>query len=268
MSSKILQEHNPEVYIEAINRSWNCFMAKLRSYPHYEFRDTPELSTMACSLKVPVFNRVTSTSLTKENVEQVVAETIQYFKQRKVPFTWQVNPWDTPSNLGQVLVEAGLKGDFSPGMAIKLSSLKEPTSLRGFTIKIVSTPEEREQYAWLFARAYGFPEEAHQIMVDMYNTVELTDDLQLYIGYLDGEPVSTTCILYDCGVAGIYNVATMPEARGKGMGSMITIASLLDAKKRGYAVSILHSSQMGYNLYKRLGFKEFCTMNRWEWYPT
>jgi len=67
------------------------------------------------------------------------------------------------------------------------------------------------------------------------------------------------------GVAGIYNVATLPEARGKRIGSMITAAPLIDARERGYRISILHSTKMGYNVYRRLGYQEICRLIRYEW---
>jgi hypothetical protein len=267
MSALILRDHSDEAYIEAINRSWNVLVSKFRNYPHYEYRDSPELSTMACSVKIPMFNRVTDTALSTGNVEEKVKETIQYFKEWGVPFTWQVNPWDKPANLAQVLEKVGLKASLTPGMVIKLSDLKEPEKPEEYRYKVVETAEGRDEFAWLMARAYGIPEEVHETFVDILNTIELTDDYQHYIGYLDDTPVSTASILYDCGVAGIYNVATMPEVRGKRMGSIITTTPLMDAKRKGYEISIHHSSPMGYNMYKRLGYREVCKMNRWEWSP-
>jgi ribosomal protein S18 acetylase RimI-like enzyme len=56
-------------------------------------------------------------------------------------------------------------------------------------------------------------------------------------------------------VVGIYSVGTIPEARGKGIGSAITLRALLDARRRGYRVGLLQSSEMGYNMYRRLGFE-------------
>jgi len=58
----------------------------------------------------------------------------------------------------------------------------------------------------------------------------------------------------------IYFVGTIEEARGKMIGTAITLAPLLAAKKAGYKWAILHTSKMGLNLYKRLGFKQYCTV--------
>jgi len=67
------------------------------------------------------------------------------------------------------------------------------------------------------------------------------------------------------GVAGIYNVGTVPEARGKGIGAAITLAPLLEARSRGYKIAILHASELGYSVYRRLGFQDYCQMNIYVW---
>ncbi len=70
------------------------------------------------------------------------------------------------------------------------------------------------------------------------------------------------------GVAGIYNVATVEEARGKGIGAAMTYAPLLEARELGYKIAVLQSSSMGYGVYKKLGFEEYCRLPGFVWTPT
>jgi predicted acetyltransferase len=66
-------------------------------------------------------------------------------------------------------------------------------------------------------------------------------------------------------VAGIYNVTCIPEARGQGIGSAITLAPLLKARELGYQIGILQASQRGYNVYRRLGFQDFGKLSLYLW---
>jgi len=91
--------------------------------------------------------------------------------------------------------------------------------------------------------------------------------LRRYIGHLDGELVATSTVLLSDGVAGLYIVATMPEARGKGVGSYMMVALLLEARCEGYRAGILHATRMGYPVYARLGFKQYCLLTSFEWSP-
>jgi GNAT superfamily N-acetyltransferase len=63
----------------------------------------------------------------------------------------------------------------------------------------------------------------------------------------------------------IYNVATLPEARGRGIGTALPVAPLLAARAKGYRFGILQSTKMGLNVYRRLGFQKYCTFSFYFW---
>ena len=91
-----------------------------------------------------------------------------------------------------------------------------------------------------------------------------------YIRYLalwQKTPVAIPALYLEAEVAGIYFVATLPEARGKGIGTHVTQTALEDAQKLGYRVAILQTSAMGKNVYQRLGFQECCPLEIYLWQP-
>jgi len=75
-----------------------------------------------------------------------------------------------------------------------------------------------------------------------------------YFVLLDGQPVATASVIYEAGVAGVYNVATLPGHQRKGLASALMATMMLEAKEKGYQYSILHSSERGKVVYERLGY--------------
>lgn len=69
-------------------------------------------------------------------------------------------------------------------------------------------------------------------------------------------------------VAGIYHVATLSSARGRGFGSALTHAALLHAVERGAREAALQSSELGLSVYRSLGFREHCALSMYDWRPS
>lgn len=76
-----------------------------------------------------------------------------------------------------------------------------------------------------------------------------------YVGKLNGKPVASNMLFCGAGVASVYWVGVLPEARGKGIGAAITLVAYQDAKAQGYRYGVLFSSELGKPVYQRIGFK-------------
>jgi len=209
----------------------------------------------------PWFNGVLSTKPFEETDESFIEETIQYFRGKGVgTFTWWMDPHLKPSDWKTALSKHGFGfSDDTPGMALDLQELNESQPpVDGLEIRVVADEESLHIWAKVFTTGYGLPPDWENTVFDLWLKLGLDFPVRNYVGYLNGKPASTACILYGGGAAGIYNVATLPEARGKGIGAAITLKPLQDARELGYRIGTLQSSDMGFNVYKKLGFRHLC----------
>jgi GNAT superfamily N-acetyltransferase len=86
------------------------------------------------------------------------------------------------------------------------------------------------------------------------------DEFRLYI-------TGDACVLAikDCdGDAGVFLVATLPEARGRGRAGGLLAAALVDARERGCDVSTLQATKVGEPVYGRIGYQRFGAIQMWE----
>ncbi|HJS20772.1 MAG TPA: GNAT family N-acetyltransferase [Anaerolineales bacterium] len=203
-------------------------------------------------------NTVLRCHLSPDRADAVIHMTHEYFYDRDVIPSWQICPGGLPADLEERLIKSGLTlSAEQPSMCIDLDKLNEEIiTPAGFRMQRVTSAETMiEKHIWLsrlseerslgtlimeMFSAYGFDEESNW---------------QHYIGVLNERPVSCVSVFYSAGVAGIYVLVTLPEARRQGIGSAMTLRALLDARERGYRVGVLQSTEMGYNVYRKLGFE-------------
>jgi len=119
-------------------------------------------------------------------------------------------------------------------------------------IDIATTVDDVAAHAELLRRAFGVPQE----LSDRFAQPTLLDDetLCVFIGRLDGVPVSCSLLAVSGQTAGVYNVATSPDHRGKGYGAALTWAVIEEGARRGCTQAILQASALGYPVYRRMGF--------------
>jgi ribosomal protein S18 acetylase RimI-like enzyme len=84
-----------------------------------------------------------------------------------------------------------------------------------------------------------------------------------YLGKLDGRTVAAATLFLGAGVAGIYHMATLPQARRRGIASAMTLTALLEAREIAFRIGVLQSSNAGRGVYQRLGFKTYCSLGRY-----
>jgi ribosomal protein S18 acetylase RimI-like enzyme len=235
----------------------------------------------------PMFKGVWHARLAPELVDQLIDESIAWFDSRDAPFFfWWTGPSTTPDDLGDRLIERGLismeeqSRQFapgimstlagSPGMAADLNRMDEAvleTVPDGFEIEDVADRTSLLDFGGTLRDGMGMPDWAAQGWVDATLRIGIgRTPWRMYLGRLKGQPVATNMLFNGGGVASVYGVATLPEARGQGIGGAITLKPLLDAREEGYRHAVLFSSDMAVHTYQRIGFRPInARINRYLW---
>jgi hypothetical protein len=263
----------PVSLIEAIEANTREFLLALGRAGGAEERDDPDLQWVIGGSPLAYHNCVVRASLTPASVDPAIAASLDRLRAHGAPGSWHVGPSMQPADLGQRLVTQGFTyaGD-EPGMAIDLRALREdlppPEDVR---IERVRDPGGVATWAaTLAANEFGEGERESQWIGAMYQRIGLGDDVpwRHYVALRDDTPVATTTLFLGAGAAGIYFVSTPPQLRRQGIGAAITLAALRAASELGFRVGVLGASALGYPLYRRLGFVEYCQMALYEWQPT
>jgi GNAT superfamily N-acetyltransferase len=85
-----------------------------------------------------------------------------------------------------------------------------------------------------------------------------------YVVDIDGEPAVCLQTLPVDGDALVLLVATLPEARGRGLASQLMQRALWDARESGCDISTLQATKLGEPVYARLGYESHGAIQMWE----
>jgi ribosomal protein S18 acetylase RimI-like enzyme len=91
----------------------------------------------------------------------------------------------------------------------------------------------------------------------------LAENVVAFVALLDGEPVSIAMTMVSHGVAGIYWVGSLEQARGKGLGRAVTVAATNAGFDLGADIASLQASPMGKPIYLGLGYETAFEYQMW-----
>ncbi len=247
---------------------WRMCAPHLAGVEHY---DEPELMRFITGIPFAPFNQVVLTQLAREDVDTNIDETLALCSERGVPMLWSVNRSTQPADLGASLEAHGLTnaGTMS-GMAVDLGELPEADPPpAGLLLERVRDTETLAAWRHAYTNSFEMPEFAGWEFFRLYSSMGFDEHAPFrhYVGLLDGEPVASSTLFLGAETAGIWHVGTLPAVRRRGIGAAMTLAPLLDARAIGYQTGTVYSaaSEMGLNIYRQLGFREYCGVTQYLW---
>ena len=226
-----------------------------------ELHDEPGLRWFATGLDDPHLNAVIDTRLDETESDPRIEGVVTDLRSRRIPFLWWVRPSARPTDLDQRLTRLGLVPEPPwPAMLLEIGRLLAPPTVPDLEIRRVSDARAYRDYEAVYAPILSTSADFTELFAAASQRIGFASDAPEvhYVGYLDDEPVATVSLISAGGAAGIYNVATVAAARGRGIGAAMTAWAVRAGADRGMQVATLQASTMGRPVYERLGFEFVC----------
>jgi ribosomal protein S18 acetylase RimI-like enzyme len=244
----------------ALDANFAELLAWYGSGPGGDVRHDPDLQLSASGVAFRAINAAAAADLDPATAAQRIRDAIEWLSSRTDRWRWLIGPSSRPGDLGERLIAAGLEQvSDSAGMALDLREWRTGAPLPArVTTELVTDEVGLERWRDVQERGLGLDAASAEAWWSAHRRlgIEAWPPLRNWIAYLDGEPVAAAALFVGAGVAGIYNVCTVPEARGRGIGSAVTAVAIDAAVADGHDLAVLGASDMGFPVYRRLGFRE------------
>lgn len=248
----------PEI-ADALERNQWEFIRGFAAVPGVEVVDDERTLRVATGVPSPLFNPVLRATVAERDVPRLVDEARAWYRKRRLPWSWYVGPASSPQSIARELDRRGFaKVTEPPGMAADLATLDELDPGPPVVIERVSDRTLVDAWFGVFAPAFDLSRAAASAFRDLVIAGGLSEDAPMrnYIAFQGRDAVATGSLVPAAGVAGIYNIATRADRRGRGIGRAMTYRLMREGARVGFHVAILWSTAAGLPVYRRLGFVE------------
>jgi GNAT superfamily N-acetyltransferase len=191
-------------------------------------------------------------SAEERDVPELVREVTDFFEAKNRPTTIYVSPSSRYEGLEEALVERRFERSFQDTwMFLSGSVSSEVSKPAGVEIRAL-TPPDHDLFVELFELAYGgiptpenpygglppsYPEALRQSLGRTWTNKAVRH----YIADIQDRPAGLATLIYAGELGCIYNVGTVPELRGKGVGTALSVRAVEEALEAGVKTVFLQT---------------------------
>ena len=227
--------------------------------PGAEIEDEPGWLLGAGSASHPAISNAAFRRDDGADPKELLARAKEFFGERGRGFSvWcrDAQDRDRDRDLLAAADAAGLQFVYAMPEMTLTAPVQTPALPPGTELRRLTTGEEAEDYWRVATTSYaslGFPPEVFAGYTD--HSGLLAGNVAAFLAYLEGEPVAIAMTIVSDGVAGIYWVGTLEQARGKGLGRAVTAAATNAGFELGADLASLQASPMGKPIYEAMGYE-------------
>jgi ribosomal protein S18 acetylase RimI-like enzyme len=167
-------------------------------------------------------------------------------------------------DVGQAAHDAGLRlVSTAVGMAIRTPPAEPVVSAMVELVEISDTAGVAA-FADIHQRVFGEAGEPPAAVAHFASSgALLAPTVSAFVAHVNGRAVSCAMVMSTGREAGVYWVATRPDARNQGYGELVTRAATRAAFEHGASVVVLQATKPGVPLYRKIGFASFTSYRRY-----
>lgn len=234
-----------------------CFGRVIRGA---ELREDTELLWFAVT---PTLNGVLRSRFTQDDpayIEQRIQAIIRYYTKRQTrSFGWTLDPASEPAHLQELLLAQGFTHVHDDAiMTLELRKrVQNIVTAPALAIHEVSNAQDLQQLCDVEQVAFESTAEGIRLYYQTYLASGFGpgQGWRHFTGSLNDRVVASASLLLSHGVAGIYGIGTLPEARRQGVAASMMLHILNEAERLGYHIATLSPTEQSKRLYQRIGFR-------------
>ena len=180
-----------------------------------------------------------------------------------VPVAWWLMSDDGHDELADALGKAGFEMALAmPAIAGHIpESIPEPRP--DLVLVSPSSDEDWEAVVSVARDGFGLPVATFETVMRSVRALQEAEvgppTVEGVLARMDGVPVAVGFVSHLAGVAGLWTLTTLPDARGSGVGSAIVDYRLARARARGAEIAFMFSGGNAESLYAKRGFRRIGT---------
>jgi len=236
--------------IEAADKNFIGSYRKLVEHsPGGEAREFGGVYAFVTDLPIGMFN---GCIVSRPAAFEDVTAALDWVAARDVPYRLWVHE-ELTDGLAQSVRERGMERHawLIPQMVLEQPP-ELPASAPGVTVRSVEDGRSLDEYRQVYVEDGTSENVARRLFSDSFAA---DPDVELMLASLDGRAVGTSLAIRTDEIAGVYAVATLSDARRRGVGTAATWAAVAAGRAWGCDTVVLQASEMGFPVYRAMGFR-------------
>jgi ribosomal protein S18 acetylase RimI-like enzyme/predicted nucleotidyltransferase len=227
----------------------------------YSVIDNGFASVTNCNLNTSMFN-VTCRAKFDDQVGTRIQEIVDQYNNK--PFAWWIGLMDIPADLGSELEKYGFRRQETDYVMFYKFVDFQPFELnKNITIEQVNTRKQIDEFLITLS---SYDEYVRDFFNDRIISSEVMERNPLFVSYIDGKPVGNGSLHFTDNIVGIYDIITADNLRGHGIGTNMMKYLMNFTYQKGYnEICLSTSSDYGFRIYSKLGFKAVGIYGYYEW---